>query len=140
MLRELLRAGNEENRGTPPLLPPVSLYTSENKEVMLLDGSTILLKTKGLCLRDRCFQAPDSPWGGDRRSSAVLAIQQVADGLSPGFVCLGFCLALVGIHGTLVSGRRGFRSAAFGAAVGKTRLIGPQLELFGTDYAGSNGK
>lgn len=65
----------------------------------------------------------------------VLAIEQIADRLPPGFV--HFALRLAGHRAAMVLiSRAGFlRDAARGTTVGKAGFVRPQLELFRTDNA-----
>jgi hypothetical protein len=64
------------------------------------------------------------------RALAVLAVEEVAHGLSAGFVSLRLGFAVVGGCGLLLcgSGRIGF--TARGAAVGEAWFVRLQLELF----------
>jgi len=66
---------------------------------------------------------------GEAVSLTVLAVEQVAHGSSAGVVRLCQTLAFVGVHPLL----RGFGllgRAAIRAAIGKSGLVGLQLELF----------
>ncbi len=73
---------------------------------------------------------------------AVFAVKKLAHGLAPGLVGFSGIFAFERVHGTLVGGLRigSFGLAAGGTTVGETRLVGLQLELFGTDDANSNWK
>ena len=72
--------------------------------------------------------------GNNERALAVTPVEHVADGLAA--QCVGFLLGmpLLGAHNVraMMRRRRGLRLAASGAAVGKARLAGPQLELVST--------
>jgi hypothetical protein len=66
---------------------------------------------------------------------AVLAIEQVAHGLSAGVTHFTGSLALVGIHLTLGRWSGGFGGTAIRANVGEAGFIRLQLELFRADGA-----
>jgi len=73
-------------------------------------------------------------------SLAVFAVKQVAHGLAARLVGLRHGLSIYG--GQVLAGVLGFGFgfAAGGAAVGETRLIGLEFELFVTDDAGFDGE
>jgi len=72
--------------------------------------------------------------------SAILAVEEVAHGLSASFVRFFQGFAFVGVHALLGRGGNGIGLAARGAAIGEAGFIGLQLELCGADGAHSDGK
>jgi len=69
-----------------------------------------------------------------RRPSPVLAIEHVPDHFASLCVHFGQRLALLGAHRALVCFLFGFGRAALRAAIRKSRLIGPQFELFPANH------
>jgi len=69
-----------------------------------------------------------------KRPSPVLAIEHVPDHFAPLCVHFGQRLALLGAHRALVCSLFGFGRAALRAAIRKSRLIGPQFELFPANH------
>jgi len=65
-----------------------------------------------------------------RCSLAVLAVEQVAHGSSPGFIRLGQTLAFVGVDPPLRRGLGLLGRAASWAAIGESGFIRLELKLF----------
>ena len=71
-------------------------------------------------------------------SLAVFAVKEIANGLPASLVRFTITLVFVG---SVLSGRIGWLGrAALWAAIGETRLVGFQLELFRADGADFDGK
>jgi hypothetical protein len=71
---------------------------------------------------------------------AVFAIEEVAHGLTAGFVGFFCGLAFVGVHAIFCGGVVCFGFAALGTAVGKAGFVGFELELLFADSADFDGK
>lgn len=71
---------------------------------------------------------------------AILAVEKVAHGVSAGFVNFLCGLAIGGVPGTLSRGSGGFLCAAGRTAIGEAGFVWSELELFGTNGAGSERK
>src|SRR6185312_15157864 len=71
----------------------------------------------------------------ERRALTFLAVQHVADGLTPFGIHFAFDPALDLILMTFAPGLLRFGLAALRAAVGKAGLVRPQFEFFSAHYA-----
>jgi hypothetical protein len=74
------------------------------------------------------------------RALAVLAIEEVAHGLTTGFVRFSCVLEFVGVLAAFGSGFGLFGGAAVGAAVGEAGFVGLQFELLFADDADFDGE
>jgi hypothetical protein len=79
------------------------------------------------------------PWSNDRQSP-ILAIEQIPDHFAS--LCVHFTerFAFLGTQVPVVRLLFCFRRTALRTAIRKSRLIGPQLELFAADYTGFDWK
>src|SRR3954452_19584915 len=74
----------------------------------------------------------------NREALAVLPVEQVAHGLSPGFVRFLRSLAFIGVHGPPRHRIFLILNAAFRTAIGKAGLVRLQFKFFMADAADFN--